>query len=68
MGNRHSPTVANLVLNDLEIKILKNNDKLLLYQRYVDDILICTEYTGITYISSKTSSTTHSRLKGNLEK
>lgn len=67
MGQPISSTIADLVMQFIEEKIIKKLNNITFYKRYVDDIIIAANKNNIDSIFN-TFNNIHSRLKFTLEK
>jgi len=67
MGSPLSPILADIVMQDLELKAIKNLDfEIPVYYRYVDDILLITPANRVDIILNAFNSI-HSRLQFTVE-
>ena len=65
MGSPLGPTLANIIMTELETVIIKpliNSGKIVFYKRYVDDTLVLAKLSDIEYILN-TFNTFHSQIQ-----
>ena len=70
MGSPLGPTLANIIMTELETVIVKppiNSGKIVFYERYVDDTLVLAKPSDIEYILN-TFNTFHSQIQFTVDK